>query len=272
MLAPISELRALYRPIQPTVRKFADHVSYVELLPDTALQPYIYCYWQLRTERELTKGFCYRVVADGCIDIFFDLDAPKHSYVMGFCRRFTEFQLENSFNYAGIRFLPGMLPLMFRVNAMTLSNRYEHLSAVLPEVADFITNGCNGGLMQDDIKSIMDGYFLNWLSSASCEPDNRLYNAIAVILKNCGVVDIEKGLDTGISTRQLRRLFEYYIGDTVKNFCRVVRFQNVLKAKPSTQSLRQNKLFFDMGYYDQSHFIKEFRNFYGVTPGEAFEG
>ena len=91
-----------------------------------------------------------------------------------------------------------------------------------------------------------------------------------MILKNFGMVDVERDLNTGISARQLRRLFEFYIGDTAKTFSKVVRFQNILKSKPSSQSLRQNKLFFDSGYYDQSHFIKEFKNFYGVTPSKAF--
>ena len=100
--------------------------------------------------------------------------------------------------------------------------------------------------------------------------DTRLYNAIEIILNNYGVIDIEKDLDTGISPRQLRRLFEYYIGDTAKTFSQVVRFQNILKAKPSSQSLRQNKMFYENGYYDQAHFIKEFKNFYGVTPSKAF--
>lgn len=42
-------------------------------------------------------------------------------------------------------------------------------------------------------------------------------------------------------------------------------------AKPSMQSLKQNRLFFDAGYYDQSHFIKDFKDFYGITLGKAFE-
>jgi transcriptional regulator GlxA family with amidase domain len=108
------------------------------------------------------------------------------------------------------------------------------------------------------------------LKTQAFDNDSRLYNAIEKILQEFGVVNIEQDLDTGISQRQLRRLFEFYIGDTAKTFAKVVRFQNILRAKPSSQSLRQNKLFFDVGYYDQAHFIKEFKNFYGVTPSKAF--
>ena len=116
----------------------------------------------------------------------------------------------------------------------------------------------------------MDAYFLEILENSSFDHDARLYGAIEIILQKSGVVDIESDLNTGISSRQLRRLFEFYIGDSAKTFSKIVRFQNILKAKPSSQSLRQNKLFFNVGYYDQAHFIKEFRNFYGVTPGKAF--
>ena len=107
------------------------------------------------------------------------------------------------------------------------------------------------------------------MADCAFDNDTRLYDAIAIILKNYGVLNIEKDLNTGISPRQLRRLFKYYIGDSAKTFAKVVRFQNILRAKPSKQSLQQNKLFYE-GYYDQAHFIKEFKNFYGVTPGVVY--
>jgi methylphosphotriester-DNA--protein-cysteine methyltransferase len=117
---------------------------------------------------------------------------------------------------------------------------------------------------------LFDDYFTALISKATFDDDPRFYKALAVILKNSGVLNIEKDLDTGISARQLRRLFEFYIGDSAKTFSKVVRFQNILRAKPSQQSLRENKLFYDNGYFDQAHFIKDFKNFYGVTPGKAF--
>lgn len=264
------EIRTLYTPVQPTVRQSADNVTYTEFLPDIRLQSFIYCYWQLKTTQELSEPFNYRVVADGCIDIYFELSNPQDNYVMGFCKKFTEFPLDNHFNYVGVRFLPTMFPQLFKINARELSNRYEPLQAVVPHVSHFISSHFNETQKQEDLKRLFDDHFLDLISKTSFDNDPRLYGAIEIILKNFGMVDIEKELDTGISSRQLRRLFEFYIGDTAKTFSKVVRFQNILKAKPSKQSLQQNKLFFDAGYYDQSHFIKEFRNFYGVTPGKAF--
>jgi AraC-like DNA-binding protein len=269
-LNKIVHIRNLYTPIQPTVRQSADNVIYAEFLPDSNLQNYIYCYWQLKTVQTLSEQFNYSVVADGCIDIFFELNNPFDSYVMGFCKTFTEFPLNNAFNYIGIRFLPSMFPQLFKINAKELSNKFQCLDNVIPAASSFIENNISPDLNADEIKAIFDNYFLQLIAHTSFDNDNRFYEAVSIILKNFGVIDIEKDLNTGISQRQLRRLFEFYIGDTAKTFSKVVRFQNILKAKPSSQILRQNKLFFDVGYYDQAHFIKEFKNFYGVTPSKAF--
>jgi AraC-like DNA-binding protein len=269
-MSALFNIRASYSPIQPTVKKSQGNVTYAEFLPEIRLQSYIYCYWELKTDHILTEQFNYRVVADGCIDIFFELNNPQENFVMGFCKNYTEFPLDNSFHYIGIRFLPTMFPQIFKVDAAELSNRFENLRAVVPTTAAFIAKNFPPVNDIHQVRQILDTYFLKMLDTIKFNPDNRLYEAIAIILENDGVLNIDKDLNTGISSRQLRRLFEFYIGATAKTFSKVVRFQNILRAKPSTQSLRNNKLFYDVGYYDQAHFIKDFKNFYGVTPAKVF--
>lgn len=269
MNAPAA-LRALYMPVQPTVTASDNAVSYMEVAPDRHLCNYIYCYWQLKTTQPLDTPFVYRVVADGCIDVFFEPGHTSEQFVMGFCRQYTEFILEPQFHYAGIRFLPTIFPQLFQVDAALLSNKATPLESLLPHMAAFIRERIAPSATLPDIKSVLDHYFLLMLKDVRFNDDPRLYEALSRILETCGVLDVEKDLDTGISARQLRRLFRFYVGDSPKIFSKVVRFQHILRAKPSSQSLRQNKLFFDAGYYDQAHFIKEFRNFYGVTPSKAF--
>lgn len=262
-------IRRLYQPVQPTVKQAGQSVSYREVSPDDILSDVIYCYWELKTNEILQAPFTYRVVADGCIDIFFQLDKPSENFVMGFCTKYTEFPLDNSFHYIGVRFLPTMFPVLFQVDAKELSNRFERLELVANETSKFITNDFSDIDTFAEIKHKFDIYFIRQFKKAATDLDSRFQNALDIILKNFGVVAVQSDLDTGLSQRQLRRYFEYYVGDTAKTFSQVVRFQNILNGKPSAKSLRQNKIYFDFGYYDQAHFIKEFKNFYGVTPTKA---
>ena len=263
-------IKSLYIPVQPTVKQSGKKVIYQEIVPHEKLQHFIYCYWQLKTTAILKEQFHYRVVADGCIDIFFELNRPSENFVMGFCKKYTEFPLENRFHYVGIRFYPSIFPQFFKINAMELSNRFEHLKLVVPLISGFIKNNFSPALSFQEIKLKLDDYFIQYLKNIKFDVDTRFYEALEIILKNFGSLETEANLNTGISPRQLRRIFNYYIGTTPKTFSKVVRFQNILKAKPSSQSLKKNKLFYDVGFYDQAHFIKDFKNFYGVTPTQAF--
>lgn len=264
----LQSLRQLYQPIQPSVSSTNTQVHYHEILPHLSLQPYIYCYWELKSKQALLSPFSYRVVSDGCIDIFFDAHRLKQSFIMGFCKNYTEFHLEQEFHYIGIRFLPGAFPLLNNINASELSNRFEPLEIVLPNLARYLVERKEGqGLYE--IHDSLNSYFIKETANFGLNIDLRFYNAMQLIISNGGKVQMQKDLDTGISPRQLRRMFQYYIGDSPKSFSQVVRFQKLLFAKPSVQSLKEDKVFYDAGFYDQAHFIKEFKNFYGLTPTEA---
>ncbi len=266
----IKHIRNLYTPLQPSVKRSKSNVMYREHFPHPELQSYIYCYWELLTTEKLSQPFTYRVVSDGCIDIFFDLNQPNDSFIMGFCKNYTEFKLGDAFHYVGVRFLPTIFPQLFKVDASELSNKFLELQTVSFRTSNFISGNLKNEFSFEKIGTLFDEYFMSILAQSDFDDDSRLYEAINIILDNFGVINLETDINTGISQRQLRRLFKYYIGDTPKTFSKVVRFQNILKAKPSSQSLRKNKLFYDLGYFDQAHFIKDFKNFYGVTPTRAF--
>ncbi len=262
----------LYRPSQPSVSyESKDYVSYQEIAPDISLRNYIYCYWQLRTMKELDHPFVYRVVSDGCIDILLELSKPEDMFITGFSSSYLEYELGNQFNYIGVRFLPTGFPLMFNIPASELTNNFFKLGEFLPQLSNIITSTIPLKSSLSQYKQVFDEHFLAILikGTSLVNPDLRVFNAIGEILKSGGNADI-KSLDVGLSERHLRRLFQFYFGESPKTFGQVVRFQNILRAKPSLESLKKNKIFYDAGYYDQAHFIKEFKNFYGVTPSKAF--
>lgn len=260
----LPDIRQLFRPVQPAIDQ--EQVSYQEQPPSLLLSKYIYCYWQLSSCGPLATPFIYRVVADGCIDLFFNTDTPEDFYIMGFSTTYTEFPLDNPFNYIGIRFLPAAFPLLFRIDAAELTNRFEALKTVAPALSKGLTQQVQTHQQLSSLQPLLDNYFGAILSQTFHEADSRFFDALDLILKAHGTLNLNTDLHTGISPRQLRRLFDFYIGSSPKTFSKVVRFQHILHAKPSARSLRENKLFYDAGYYDQAHFIKEFKTMYGLTP------
>lgn len=73
---------------------------------------------------------------------------------------------------------------------------------------------------------------------------------------------------SGYSHRRFIELFRRDVGLTPKVFCRVLRFQKILRGIAMDSSVSCADLALISGYSDQPHFNREFREFAGITPGE----
>lgn len=258
----------LFRPVQPRFKEGGEGITYKEFLPDPSLSGYICCYWELKSTTHLPKPFLYNVVADGCIDFFFDLVNTGENYVMGFSSEHTQFSLEGKFSYAGVRFFPGAFPIFYHIKASELTNKCYYISDIAPHVSQGLEGLLNNN--RESLKPALDRYFLKMAFSNSLNIDLRFLESLEIILKSEGALKIQNDIDTCISKRQLRRLFDFYIGASPKEFNKIVRFQKFLNRSATRNCLRKGKLYYDLGYYDQSHFIKDFKTLYGVTPLQAF--
>jgi methylphosphotriester-DNA--protein-cysteine methyltransferase len=70
----------------------------------------------------------------------------------------------------------------------------------------------------------------------------------------------------GMSQRRFIELFGHHVGLTPKAFCRVRRFQRVLSTVHHVTEVDWAQTALECGYYDQAHFIHDFRDFSGLTP------
>ena len=258
----------LFKPIQPSV-DYANHnkVIYREVVPHTDLRSYIHCYWELKTTQPLEHPFTYRVVADGCIDILIEQNQVRQLFITGFSTKYLEYNLGQDFHYIGIRFLPLGFPAFFDISADKLSNQFLSLQEVEEELHLKLYDAFSHPQSLESAQVLLDQVFLSIQPKSEIDP--RIVRPVNQMLEAKGHLKL-KDLDLTISERQLRRLFDFYYGESPKTFNMILRFQNILNAKPSVSSLKENKIFYEQGYYDQAHFIKEFKTFYGVTPSVAF--
>lgn len=264
-------IRQNFKPLQPSLLRIEDTADYREVLPDLRLQPYIYCYWEAKSIKSSPESFSYKIVADGCVDICFSPGVSKCNFLFGLITKFTDFQLENPFHLIGVRFLPGMFTRFFKFDLHEIINSTGEMASIAPSAADFINKSFSPDHELSATKGYLDTYLLKRLVSVSPDFDNRLFNSVNIILEKKGVFNPDKIMDLGISPRHLRRVFNNYIGCSPKAFSNIVRFQNILRVAPSVGISKESNVFYDLGYYDQSHFIKEFKNFHGITPKTAFE-
>lgn len=70
----------------------------------------------------------------------------------------------------------------------------------------------------------------------------------------------------GLSHRRFSQLFHDQTGLTPKSFCRVRRFQRVLRSIHIARAVEWTQIALDCGYFDQAHFIHDFQSFSGFTP------
>lgn len=70
----------------------------------------------------------------------------------------------------------------------------------------------------------------------------------------------------GINQRKLERIFNKYIGVSPKLYSRINRFQKIINQLEKKKEINLTSLAYENAYYDQTHFIKDFKFFTGTTP------
>ncbi len=86
-------------------------------------------------------------------------------------------------------------------------------------------------------------------------------NVLEGLYASNGNFRVQKELNYGISPRQLRRLFDEYIGFSPKAFAKIIQLQHAVQ-----HITDPDYSYFDSGFYDQAHYIREMKAFSGLTP------
>ena len=75
----------------------------------------------------------------------------------------------------------------------------------------------------------------------------------------------------GYSQKHFIDLFKAQVGVSPKQYLKIMRFQNAIRAIESSELPRWSQIALESGYYDQAHFIHDFKLFSGFTPNEYFK-
>ena len=95
--------------------------------------------------------------------------------------------------------------------------------------------------------------------------DKLIVEAVKLIYQSNGTVRIkELNEKLFISQSPFEKRFRKVVGTTPKKFASIVRFNSILNSLDKTKSLTE--ICYENNFFDQAHFIKDFKQFTGETP------
>ena len=120
----------------------------------------------------------------------------------------------------------------------------------------------------DDARiNTVERFLLSRMSPAL--PDKLVIAALSLIHDAHGNIRIRELMEKlHISQGPLEKRFRQAVGASPKKFASVVRMKSAIQQYKTQTSLTE--LGYNTGFYDQAHFIKEFKTFTGLTPHKFF--
>ena len=125
----------------------------------------------------------------------------------------------------------------------------------------------NANCIKDRI-IIIENYLTKKLYQNYCD-NKRIAVVMNKINHNKGQISIKYLANMAcLSIKQFERMFSSFTGINPKLFLRIIRFQNIIK-KINNKGLNDlTQIAYECGYYDQSHFINDFKAITDLTPTE----
>lgn len=116
------------------------------------------------------------------------------------------------------------------------------------------------------IKIISSFLEKKWNKNRNYQGNIMISNAVNELINLDGVLDINNISDKySLSGRQFERNFKKMTGFSPKHFHRISRFEKATKICLENR-LKMTDIAYHFGYFDQAHFIKDFKQFSGFTP------
>lgn len=211
------------------------------------------------------------VIPDACIDILFlKKDGKVTTRIAGTRFEKGEAFTERNGEYFGVRFMPGFNPVGNIIKLSELVDHeeiFEDMITLTDEKERLLENMFEANTFEDKIKVFMDFY------KGVCEKEIEDKNSLKFFLRNellksSGDIKLcDLSILTCYSERYLNKKIHEDFGMNPKSLIRFIRFQKSVNNLIQTLgNVHYINTALESGYYDQSHFNKEFKLLAGLTP------
>lgn len=242
--------------------------------PHPALTNIIECFWTVDGEQRGRQ----KVIPDAFVELIFHFGDPyrirlntrwelqKRSLLAGQISKHFSLEGTGRSEIFAIKFTPTAVKHLFGIDMDRITNKVIDPASVdtTNELAslDKLLRDAN----RDDRQALCEDFFAQKLDRVpSYHPADA---AVDMIFAEHGIVNIGAiAANLHVGERHLEQVFKKFVGLSPKFFSRVVRFNYIFKLIQDNNP-DWSDVVFRSGYYDQSHFIRNFKAFTGEDPSK----
>ncbi len=246
--------------------------------PHPDLASLVKCYWTLKVPPP-DEPQRQRIVPDGCIEMAFLFGDPIRRYlsddefvvgprqvVIGQITRMATIEQVGSVDSFAIRFYPHGFASFVDMSLESLRDTEKGLEHFFGQeesrlLADSMDNAADAHERIDIAER-----FLRSRLSETPRVDAIVRKTIDAMIATKGSDAIKTLVEDGATRRHLERAFRKKVGISPKQLGKVIRLQAALRMMIAQEGESLTDVAYESEYYDQAHFIKDFKEFTGVTP------
>lgn len=242
--------------------------------PREELRPYVRYYWVLESD----KPFSVLTFPIGCPQMIFHKRTPL--FIPELSSRQDKFTISGQVNFPAHIASDGDMEMIVAVfYPYTIGMFIETPPSAFynQEISGYDIENKQLNLLADRIFDCADSetavsLIEQWLIARIAPSLNieRIGTSLSALLCSPSIsIEILAGISC-LGKKQYGRLFREYVGMNPKEYGRIARFQRALRMM-QLGSRDYAGIAYANGYSDQSHFIRDFRQFSGMTPKQLIE-
>ena len=248
-------------------------VSYRQFQPAFPVSTFVQCYWLLE-DNSPPHSSAQRIVPDGCPELILNLGRPFEGQKEGlwfsqpqffFAGQITRPMFIRSNGAArvlGVRFHAFGARRVLKVPSHETTDLIVPLEDVAPELNRKLRRLCELDSTTQQL-AFVDQVLRE---SSRANEDSQIEAAVNRMMTSPIVADLDQvAAFANLGLRQFQRRFKEEVGMSPKLFCRIQRFQQVFQALNGSNTSWVDAAM-HCGYYDQSHLIRDFKDFSAETP------
>ncbi|MFD1385130.1 helix-turn-helix domain-containing protein [Rhodanobacter aciditrophus] len=211
------------------------------------------------------------IVPDGTIDILFKIsDSSVDSHVCGAVKKATLRRFNQGCSYFGVRLKPGTANKLIDLPIDIITEDCIESNNILKDVEKLKEGFINSRSFKE--KVFLFEEYLNLNINDDTPTSSLVSFVLEYIHKKNGELKMKELSElTHYTSNYIYKCFLKETGVSPKHYARVVRFQSCLNLFKESSKTNLTGIASESGYYDQAHFINEFKEFTSFTPTQLQE-